>query len=129
MFSEIQQLFRASAPIFVLAFACIAVPVTAFAGTVYGGNWSVVIVTRGGACEPTFRYGVQIADGTVIDGGGMATVQGRVTRTGAVRVVVRSGNQWADGSGRLSGNRGGGAWWGQGTSGTCRGTWVAERRG
>ena len=59
-------------------------------------------MTRGGVCEPTFRYGVQIADGTVIDGGGMATVQGRVTRTGAVKVIVRSGNQWANGSGRLS---------------------------
>src|SRR5271155_3627404 len=79
MFSEIHQLFRASVPIFVLASACIAVPVTAFAHSVYDGAWSVLIVTRSGACEPTFRYGVQIADGTVIDGGGMATVQGRVT--------------------------------------------------
>ena len=128
MFSEINQLFRASVPIFVLSFVCIAAPVTAFAGTVYDGNWSVVIVTRSGVCEPTFRYGVQIADGTVIDGGGMATVQGRVTSRGAVRVVVQSGNQWADGSGRLSSNRGGGIWKGQGTSGNCYGTWMAERR-
>ena len=82
MFSEINQLFRASVPIFVLGFACIAAPVTAFAGTVYDGNWSVVIVTRGGACEPSFRYDVQIADGTVVDGGGMATVQGLVTEPG-----------------------------------------------
>jgi hypothetical protein len=129
MFSEINQLFRASVPIFVLSFVCIAAPVTAFAGTVYDGNWSVVIVTRSGVCEPTFRYGVQIDDGTVIDGGGMATVQGRVTRTGAVKVIVRSGNQWANGSGRLSRNSGGGMWRGEGASGICRGTWVAERRG
>lgn len=42
---------------------------------------------------------------------------------------VRSGSQWADGSGRLAGNRGGGAWRGEGSSGSCDGTWVAERRG
>jgi hypothetical protein len=55
-------------------------------------------------------------------------MQGRVTRSGAVSVTVRSGNQWANGSGRLGRNRGGSAWRGQGTSGACHGTWVAERR-
>jgi hypothetical protein len=64
----------------------------------------------------------------VICGGGMATVQGHVNRRGSVQVMVRSGNRWANGSGRLGRNRGGGAWWGQGTSGACHGTWVAERR-
>ena len=128
MFSEINQMLRAGVPILVVAFAWIAVPATAFAHTVYDGDWSVLIFTRGGACEPSVRYGVQIADGMVINGGGIATVQGRVTRSGTVSVIVRSGNQWANGSGRLGRNRGGGAWRGQGTSGACRGTWVAERR-
>jgi hypothetical protein len=128
MFSEINQMLRAGVPILVVAFAWIAVPTTAFAYTVYDGDWSVLIFTRGGACEPSVRYGVQIADGMVINGGGIATVQGRVTRSGTVSVIVRSGNQWANGSGRLGRNRGGGAWRGQGTSGVCRGTWVAERR-
>ncbi len=59
----------------------------------------------------------------------MAMVQGGVSATGAIRVAVRSGNEWADGSGRLSGNSGSGVWRGEGTSGTCDGTWVAERRG
>ena len=109
-------------PILVVAFAWIAVPATAFAHTVYDGDWSVWILTRGGACEPSVRYGVQIADGMVtISGGGIATVQGRVSRSGTVSVIVRSGKQWANGSGRLSRNRGGGAWWGEGTS-TCRST-------
>ena len=121
MFSEINQMLRAGVPILVVAFAWIAVPATAFAHTVYDGDWSVLIFTRGGACEPSVRYGVQIADGMVINGGGIATVQGRVTRSGTVSVIVRSGNQWPNGSGRLGRNRGGGAWRGQGT-------WVAERR-
>jgi hypothetical protein len=127
MFSEINQMLRAGVPILVVAFAWIAVPATAFAHTVYDGDWSVLIFTRGGACEPSVRYGVQIADGMVINGGGIATVQGRVTRSGTVRVIVRPGNQWANGSCRLGRNRGGGAWRGH-ASGVCHGTWVAERR-
>jgi hypothetical protein len=128
MFSEINQMLRASVPMLVVASVWIVVPATAFGHTVYDGDWSVLILTRGGACEPSVRYGVQIADGMVINGGGIATVQGRVSRSGTVRVIVRSGNQWANGSGRLGKNRGGGAWRGQGTSGACNGTWVAERR-
>jgi hypothetical protein len=128
MFSEINRLLGTSVPILVVILACIAVPTTALAATIYDGDWKVLILTQGGACEPTLRYGVQIADGIINNGGGLATVQGRVTPKGAVRVTVRSGNQWADGSGLLSRNRGGGAWRGQGTNGTCRGSWVAERR-
>jgi len=115
--------------IFVLALGCAALAGPAFGRTVFDGDWSVLIVTRGGACDPAYRYGVQISDGTVInDGSSAAGVQGRVTPTGAVRVTVRSGNQWADGSGRLSSNRGGGVWKGQSASGSCSGTWEAERR-
>ena len=89
----------------------------------------MLIVTHGGACDPAYRYGVQITDGTVInDGSSAAEVEGRITPTGAVKVTVRSGNQWADGSGRLSSNRGGGVWKGQSPSGSCSGTWEAERR-
>jgi hypothetical protein len=126
----ISQWLRAYVLTFVLALACVAVAGPAFARTVYDGGWSVLIVTNGGACEPNYRFGLQIFDGVVLkDGGSLATVQGRVSRSGAVRVIVRAGSQWAYGSGRLSRNRGGGIWKGQGTSGTCDGTWVAERRG
>jgi hypothetical protein len=114
---------------FVLALACAVVASPAIARTAFDGDWSVLIVTHGGVCDPAYRYGVQITDGTVInDGSSTAAVQGRVTPTGIVRVIVRSGNQWADGSGYLSGNRGRGAWRGQSASGSCSGTWEAERR-
>jgi hypothetical protein len=113
----------------VLVLACAAVAVPAFAGAVFDGGWSVLIVTHGGACDPAYRYGVLITDGTVInDGSSAAAVEGRITPTGDVKVTVRSGNQWADGFGRLSSNRGGGVWKGQSTSGSCSGTWEAERR-
>jgi hypothetical protein len=114
---------------FALALTSVAVAGKAFARAAFDGDWSVLIVTHGGACDPAYRYGVRIANGTVIsDGSSAAAVQGRVTPTGAVRVTVRSGTQWADGFGRLSRNRGRGAWSGQGASGTCSGTWEAERR-
>jgi len=120
---------RTSLATLVLALASTVVAGPVFARTVFDGDWSVLIVTHGGACDPAYRYGVRITDGAVIsDGSSAAAVQGRVAPTGAVRVSVRSGNQWADGSGRLSRNHGRGAWSGQGTSGTCGGTWEAERR-
>ncbi len=116
------------ATVFVLA--CITLAGPAMAGTAFDGEWSVVIATSGGACDPTFRYPVAISNGEVINAGGtVASVQGRVRPNGSVRVRVQSGDQWADGSGRLGANRGSGVWKGQGVSGACEGTWVAMRRG
>jgi hypothetical protein len=109
--------------------ACVSVIGPAFARASYDGDWSVVIVTHGGACDASYRFGVQITHGAVInDGGGIATVQGQVAPTGIVKVTVRAGSQWAYGSGRLGKNYGSGVWRGQGTSGTCAGRWLAERR-
>jgi hypothetical protein len=114
----------------ILTLAGIASPLgTAAARTIYDGAWSVLIVTMSGSCDPTYRYGVQISDGMVIyDGGGPIMMQGRVTPKGAVRVIVTAGSQYADGSGKLTRNRGGGVWTGQGMSSACAGTWQAERR-
>jgi hypothetical protein len=114
----------------VMAVAAIASDAsTASARTIYDGAWSVLIVTRSGSCDPTYRYGVQIADGAVVyDGGGPITLQGRVTPKGVVRVIVQAGSQYADGSGRLTKTRGSGVWKGQGMSSACAGVWEAERR-
>jgi hypothetical protein len=126
---RIRQRLRACALTFVLALTCVTVTGKAFARTVYDGNWSVLLATNSGACAPSYRYGLRIADGMVIYDGGMVSLQGRVTQKGSVRVNVQSGGQSANGYGRLTKNRGGGVWKGQGASGTCGGTWVAERRG
>jgi hypothetical protein len=114
----------------IVALAGMASPMgTASARTIYDGVWSVLIVTMSGSCDPTYRYGVQINDGMVIyDGGGPIMMQGRVTPKGIVRVIVTAGSQYADGSGKLTRNRGGGVWKGQGMSSACAGTWQAERR-
>jgi hypothetical protein len=114
-----------------LAFAGTGAAGPAFASTPYDGHWSVEIVTRTGACEPTVRYGVEILNGTVVNSAGsnQADVSGQVSRRGVLRVSVRAGGAWADGSGRLGMYNGSGVWQGQGSSGACEGTWVAERRG
>jgi hypothetical protein len=41
---------------------------------------------------------------------------------------VWAGSQSANGAGRLSRDYGGGNWRGSGSSGSCSGTWTAERR-
>jgi hypothetical protein len=95
----------------------------------YDGSWSVLIITQSGPCERAYRYGVQISNGRVFGGDGSANLQGRVAQNGAVRVSVSAGDQRADGSGRLSRDRGSGLWQGQGSSGTCTGRWEAQRHG
>jgi hypothetical protein len=113
-----------------LALASAGLTSPAFAGSPYDGNWSVVITTRVGACDPTARYRLQIANGAVVNGNDKdIEVRGQVSRDGTVSVSVRSGDAWAAASGRLSGETGTGTWKGHGSSGACEGTWVAERRG
>jgi BA14K-like protein len=120
---------RLALQVSVLAGACAAIAAPAFAAGRYDGNWSVVITTTGGACDPTLRYPLAITDGMVVNGGDSpVTVQGRVTPRGAVTVSVQSGNQWANGAGRLCEAVGSGTWNGQGSAGACVGTWVAQRR-
>ena len=113
----------------VLLLTCFGFTSPSLARSSFDGDWSVVVVTRAGACTPTLRYPVAITNGIVTNGGGSpASVSGRVASSGAVRVTVQSGGSWASGSGHLGATRGSGVWRGQGTSGFCDGTWQAERR-
>jgi hypothetical protein len=112
-----------------LALACVTVAGPAVAQSRFDGNWSVVIMTRGGACQSGLRYGVQIVNGQVIGGGGGADVRGSVGPHGGVAVQVSAGGQSASGSGHLNMMSGGGVWRGQGNAGYCTGTWVAQRTG
>jgi hypothetical protein len=96
----------------------------------FDGEWSVLITTRSGACDPAYRYGVEIRNGEVLNAGGApVSLEGHVARNGVVRVTIAAGDQEAHGAGRLSRTSGGGTWQGQGSAGTCAGTWEAERRG
>jgi hypothetical protein len=108
----------------------IASPTFARSSFSFDGQWSVVIESRGGACgEQTLRYPVAISHGIVTNAGqSPASVSGRVTPAGTVAVTVQSGGAWASGTGRLGTTNGAGVWRGQASSGSCVGTWQAERR-
>jgi hypothetical protein len=97
----------------------------AAAPAAFDGSWSVAINTQSGACEPSYRFVVQIIDGDVVHEGRSA---GRVSPNGGVWVNVSQGGQQAAGQGRLSRNHGTGVWRGYGSAGTCAGTWQANRR-
>jgi len=113
----------------VLFLTCFVFTSPSSARSSFDGAWSVVIVTRAGACTPTLRYPVAITNGIVTNGGDSpASVSGRVAPTGAVRVTVQAGGSWAAGSGHLRTSGGSGVWRGQGSSGLCQGIWQAERR-
>ena len=94
----------------------------------FDGPWSVVVTTKNGPCDQSYRYGVMIRGGSVSYlGGGAVSVSGRVTPSGRVNVTVSAAGQSANGSGRLSGGRGGGTWRGQGPQGACSGVWSASQ--
>ena len=126
--AQIVLLARAS----LIAFAAILLvgePTSAQAQSSFDGSWSVLIVTQTGTCDRAYRYAVQIERGRVFyEGGAGVEFTGRVDRNGRVNVTVRWGNQSASGTGRLSGNRGGGSWKGRSATSDCSGSWDAERR-
>ena len=112
-----------------IAFAA-AVPALAPAEAVpsYDGLWSVVIITRAGICDPSYRYPIRISNGNVLNAGKSAVrISGRVGKNGAVVVNVSQGDKSAIGTGRLAATSGGGSW--TGGNGACAGVWQAERRG
>jgi hypothetical protein len=99
---------------------------TSFAVPRYDGTWSVSLVTTRGDCMASFRYPIQITNGALGNGGGLAIdVRGRVAGNGAVTVLVSHGDTHASAFGRLSSTVGSGSWRGAG----CSGSWTAERRG
>ena len=119
-------------------FAILAVTASVAAGvatptvarTPYDGLWSVLIVTESGDCDRGYRYPVAIVNGTVRhapEGDQSFDIAGRVGAGGQVNVSVRRGEQYAQGSGRLSASSGTGRW--RSPSNGCAGHWEAERRG
>jgi hypothetical protein len=101
----------------------------AFARGPYDGTWSVLIVTDSGTCDRGYRYALHIADGKISYDDPSFNVSGHVDARGNVSVGVRYGQQYANGSGQLSGDYGDGRWSGRSPTSQCSGHWEAERRG
>jgi hypothetical protein len=106
---------------FAFALAALAA-VPAAARTPYDGLWNVTIVTKTGACEPSTRSTLTVADGKVSAAG--ASVSGSIGREGLVRVSIAD----AYANGQLNGNSGSGKWNGASAGVPCSGRWEASRQ-
>jgi hypothetical protein len=91
----------------------------------YDGSWDLTFVTQRGACDPTYNFTVNIADG-VVTHPNLVRFRGYVARSGAVRASVTVQDKFASGSGRLSSNSGRGTWSGYSGSSRCAGYWTAQ---
>jgi len=93
----------------------------------YDGVWSVVIMTKLGICDTSYRYPIRISKGHVMNAGqANVTISGKVGKDGSLVVNVSAGDKTATGTGKLAGKAGSGSW--SGGNGACSGDWVAERR-
>ena len=93
----------------------------------YDGVWSVVIITKEGICDPSYRYPIRITNGTLGNAGtASVSISGKVGKNGAITVNVSTGDKTATGTGRFAGSHGTGSW--SGGNGACSGVWQAERR-
>jgi hypothetical protein len=131
MKTTFRAMFAAAIAVFLMASATQpsdAVPAHYPVTRAFDGIWSVEIVTYSGDCNRGYRYPLRIWYGRIVkaDNDPNYNVAGIVTRTGAIGVTVTGGGQTANGTGRLSGNAGGGIW--HTTNGECSGRWTAERR-
>jgi hypothetical protein len=94
----------------------------------YDGVWSVVIMTKIGICDSSYRYPIRISKGNVVNAGNAnVSISGKVGKDGSLVVNVNAGDKTATGTGRLAGKTGSGSW--TGGNGACSGVWEAERRG
>jgi len=125
-------------PIFVLSLAVFMVASASLSsdaapaarkGANFDGLWSVVITNLQGSCDRSYRYPLRVVGNRVVQVSADPSYRlyGAVSRSGAIRVIVVRGGQWADGRGRLTDGRGAGNWTTSG--GQCAGQWTAVRRG
>ena len=99
----------------------------------FNGDWTVTIRSSSGECGSN-SMGVRIQDGAVIYMGGMGVkMSGSVHSGGSVSVSVsdRESGRSAHGSGKLNAQNGTGRghWSGRGPTGSCGGSWSAQRSG
>ncbi len=92
----------------------------------FDGAWHLIFETRAGACDQTYSFDVNIANGR-ISHPNLVRFHGRVSPSGAVRASVTVPDKHASGSGRLERRRGAGSWSGYSGADRCRGSWTARK--
>lgn len=92
----------------------------------YDGAWSLTFVTQRGACDPSYNFDVNIADG-MVSHPNLVKFRGEVSSDGRVHASVTIQDKFAAGSGRLTGAIGRGTWSGREGAERCSGYWTAHR--
>ena len=108
------------------AVSLVALTSVAQARSTYDGSWNLLFVTQRGACDPTYDFSVNIADG-IVTHPNLVKFKGYVARSGAVHASVTVHDKYASGSGRLSSISGRGTWNGHSGGSRCSGYWTAQR--
>jgi hypothetical protein len=109
------------------AISCVLVTAgIAQARSAYDGSWDLVFMTQRGACDASYNFTVNIANG-VVTHPNLVRFKGYVARSGAVRASVFVQDKYASGSGRLSNVNGRGTWSGYAGNARCSGYWTAQR--
>jgi hypothetical protein len=113
--------------LWIIATGCfIGLASTASARTTYDGSWDLLFVTQRGACDPSYSFTVNIANG-IVTHPNLVKFKGYVAPSGAVRASVTVHDKYAAGAGRLSGVSGRGTWSGHSGNARCYGYWTAQR--
>ena len=99
----------------------------ASAGGKYDGTWSMVVYTRSGPCDASYRFSGQIVNGVISYGSVGVDLTGYVKSSGNAYARVSGGGAYGVAYGRLTATRGAGSWRGRTSTGYCSGTWVAMR--
>jgi hypothetical protein len=109
------------------AAAClIALTSAAQARSAYDGSWDLIFVTQRGACEPSYNFTVNVADG-IVSHPNLLKFRGYVASSGTVYASVTVHDKYASGSGKLAGTSGRGKWSGRAGNSSCVGYWTAQR--
>ena len=114
-------------PLYVTAICLLAMAGMAQARSAYDGSWDLVFMTqRGGACDASYNFTVNIDNG-IVTHPNLVRFKGYVARSGAVRASVTVQDKYASGTGRLSNTSGRGTWSGYAGNARCSGYWTAQR--
>jgi hypothetical protein len=97
----------------------------------FDGSWSVEVRTERGACEPVYRYYIEVRNGEVrlrsMTGETSPNVAGRIHPSGRIAGQIGAADDPVDIRGRLEDGSGEGTW--NATARGCSGRWGAEKRG
>ena len=113
--------------LWMIAAACLIAPLSAaHARSAYDGSWDLAFVTQSGACDPSYNFTVNVADG-IVTHPNLVRFKGYVAKSGSVHASVTVQDKFASGSGRFAGTSGRGKWSGRAGSSRCSGYWTAQR--